>query len=90
MYHVEHDYAAFRRDLTALYGRQEYGKRWPCCTIPTLFPQQDDVPLEDVPGSAAMIRSAIWHSKKRLTRLSYPGASWDEDLAFAGFQHTRS
>jgi predicted esterase len=37
----EHDYAAFRRDLTALYGRQEYGQALALLQqYPQLFPQQ--------------------------------------------------
>jgi predicted esterase len=37
----EHDYAAFRRDLTALYGRQEYGQALALLQqYPRLFTQQ--------------------------------------------------
>jgi predicted esterase len=37
----EHDYAAFRRDLTALYGRQEYGQALALLQqYPQVFPQQ--------------------------------------------------
>lgn len=37
----EHDYAVFRRDLTALYGRQEYGQALALLQqYPQLFPQQ--------------------------------------------------
>src|SRR5215831_19739070 len=37
----EHDYAAFRRDLTALYGRKEYGQALALLQqYPQMFPQQ--------------------------------------------------
>src|SRR5215831_13102708 len=38
---AEHDYTAFQRDLTALYGRQEYGQALALLQqYPHLFPQQ--------------------------------------------------